>query len=555
MPVITLYYDRLLSHIKSKSSNKKNLSNQDIVETLPYLGLDIEEETEEYVKIEYNPNRPDFSSEWGISRALNGLLGLEKGAPEYQTYNSNVFLNVDSSVLEIRPVFVGALVKGLKLDDESVRQLMVMQDDLDNGIGRKRSKVSTGIHDFDKVKPPFTYKAVKSNFEFTPLGYNEKMSLSRILKEVETGRKYKHIVEGFSKYPIIIDKEENVLSFPPIINGSISIISVETKNLFIDVTSTNLKSAEDVLAVILAALHDKGGRIESVEVRYPTYSKIEPELKSSKMKVEPKLINKLLGLDLNSTEIIECLARSRISAEVEYNYILASIPRYRSDILHPVDLVEEVIIGFNILNLTTTLPETSHIGKLNPKNKFIDSIRNVLIALGLIEVMNFSFVNKETIINTTNSEPSQYIRVENPKTVEHEYLRDSLISSLLMTLERNIHEEYPQRIFEVGKVFTRKTSNESKEEYRVAVAIAHTNANYTEAKSYLEAFLNQLSGLSCETKHLENKLYIHGRGATIEVRKNNAGTIGEVAPEVLEAFSLRVPVSIFELSIEEITKT
>ncbi|HEY4698866.1 MAG TPA: hypothetical protein VIH27_00635, partial [Nitrososphaerales archaeon] len=288
---------------------------------------------------------------------------------------------------------------------------------------------------------------------------------------------------------------------------------------------------------------------------YPTYSKIEPELKSLKMKVEPKLINNLLGLNLNSDEIIECLARSRISAEVKDNCILANIPRYRSDILHPVDLVEEVVIGFNILNLTTTLPKTSHIGKLNPKNQFIDAIRHVLIALGLIEVMNFSFVNKKTIINTTNSEPSQYIRVENPKTAEHEHLRDSLISSLLMTLERNIHGEYPQRIFEVGKVFTRKTPNESKEEYKVAVAIAHTNANYTEAKSYLEAFLNQLSALSCETKHLENKLYIPGRGATIEVGKNNAGMIGEVAPEVIEAFSLRVPVSIFELSIEEITKT
>ncbi|MFQ6135331.1 MAG: phenylalanine--tRNA ligase beta subunit-related protein, partial [Nitrososphaerales archaeon] len=243
MPVITLYYDRLLSMLKQP------LSKQDLIDTLPYLGLDLEEEAEEYVRVEFNPNRPDFSSEWGVARALNGLLGFEKGAPEYTVAKSNITLKVDQSILEFRPFFVGAVVKGVEFDDESIRQIMAMQDDLDNGIGRRRSKVSTGIHNLDSVEPPFEYRAAPPDFTFTPLGYGKEMSMKQMLREVETGQKYGHIVEAFPAYPLITDKDGRVLSFPPIINGETTRVSTETKNLFIDITSTDMKAAEDVLAV------------------------------------------------------------------------------------------------------------------------------------------------------------------------------------------------------------------------------------------------------------------------------------------------------------------
>ncbi len=548
MPVITLYYDRLLSMLKQP------LSRQDLIDNLPYLGLDLEEEAEDYVRVEFNPNRPDFSSEWGISRALNGLLGFEKGAPEYPVAKSNVTLKVDKSILEFRPFFVGAVVREVKFDDESIRQIMAMQDDLDNGIGRRRAKVSTGIHNLDAVEPPFEYKAAPPDFRFTPLGYGGEMSMKQVLSEVETGQKYGHIVEPFPAYPLITDKNGSVLSFPPIINGETTKVSTETSNLFIDITSTNMKSAEDVLAVLLTALSDLGGRLESMEVQYPTFTKTTPDLTASKMDVEPSFINSLLGLNLSPSEIEEHLERSRITAKTTRDTIEVYVPRYRSDILHPVDIVEEVAIGYNIANLTPTLPETADVGRLNSKLEALDSARDVLIGLGLIEVMNFSLISRDTIQKTTGAEPQEHLKVENPKTGEHEYLRDSLIPSLLTTLSKNIHEEYPQRICEVGKVFNRDKTEprEIKEEHRAAVVIAHTKANFTEAKSYLASFLSQLNGLSCSTKPADDAIYISGRAAEVETEGRTIGKIGEVAPAVLEAFSLRVPVSAFELSLEGI---
>jgi phenylalanyl-tRNA synthetase beta chain len=555
MPVIMLQYDRLLTLLR------RPLSKPNLVETLPYLGLDIEEEAEEYVRVEFNPNRPDFSSEWGIARALNGLLGFETGTPRYQVGISGVSVKIDESVLGVRPFFVGAVVKDVEFDDESIRQLMAMQDDLDNGLGRRRSKVSTGLHNLDAVKPPFTYRAVPSSFEFTPLAQGRrKMSIEEILREVETGRKFGHILKGFSKYPLIVDREGEVLSFPPVINGEATRVSTDTRNLFLDITATDLKAAEDVLAVLLAALSDQGGRLESVEVSNPEgVIMVTPNLASGKIKVNQSYINRLLGLNLSHEEFTEYLGRSRLSVEhvdEASTTMTVEFPRYRSDILHPVDVVEEVEIGYNVANLTPTFPASTYVGRLSSRLAALDSARDVLVGLGLIEVMNYSLISREMLVGTVEgSEPSGELLVENPKSGEHEYLRRSLVTSLLATLSKNIHEEYPQKIFEIGKVFYRGEDGEPKEEYRVAVAVAHAEANYTEAKSYLAAFLKQLIGAECVTTASDDHpVYIQGRAADIQVNGKDTGRIGEIAPVVLDKYSLRVPVSAFEIRIESVLK-
>ncbi|MBI2938600.1 MAG: phenylalanine--tRNA ligase subunit beta [Thaumarchaeota archaeon] len=549
MPVITLHYDRLLALLR------RPLSKLNLVETLPYLGLDIEEEAEEYVRVEFNPNRPDFSSEWGIARALNGLLGFETGAPRYQVGRSGVAVKVDESVLDVRPFFVGAVVKNVELDDESIRQLMAMQDDLDNGLGRRRSKVSTGLHNLDAVKPPFTYKAVPPSFEFTPLGQGRKMSMTEVLRDVETGQKFGHILKDFSKYPVIVDREGTVLSFPPVVNGEATRVSTETRNMFIDITATDGKAAEDVLAVLLAALADQGAQLESIEVNYPSSRSVTPNLASTKMNVEQSYINGLLGLNLSQEEFTECLKRSRLGVEQVNETITVEVPRYRSDILHPVDIVEEVEIGYNVVNLTPTFPASTDVGRLSSRLSALDAARKVLIGLGLIEVMNYSLISREMLVSMKGgAELSRELRVENPKSGEHEYLRGSLIASLLSTLSKNIHEEYPQKIFEIGKVFYRGEDGEPREEYRVAVALAHAEANYTEAKSYLASFLKQLLGAECVTVPSDYPVYALGRAAEIQVDSKDTGGIGEIAPAVLDGYSLRVPVSAFELRIEAILK-
>ncbi|MCL5319175.1 MAG: phenylalanine--tRNA ligase subunit beta, partial [Thaumarchaeota archaeon] len=302
-------------------------------------------------------------------------------------------------------------------------------------------------------------------------------------------------------------------------------------------------------------LADQGGQLESIEVSYPSSRSVTPNLAATKMNVDQSYVNRLLGLNLGLEEFTECLKRSRLGVEHVNETITVEIPRYRSDILHPVDIVEEVEIGYNVANLTPTFPASIGVGRLSTKLSALDAAREVLIGLGLIEVMNYSLISREMLVSMKGgAESGRELRVENPKSGEHEYLRGSLIASLLSTLSKNIHEEYPQKIFEVGKVFYRGEDGEPKEEYRLAVASAHAEANYTEAKSYLASFLKQLLGVECITLPGDDPVYVPGRAAEIQVDGKDTGRAGEIAPAVLDVYSLRVPVSAFELRIEVILK-
>ena len=145
MPVVELSYSRL-QKLVGKASKRQ------ISETLPFLGLDIESEEKDLVRVEYSPNRPDYSTDFGISLGLQGLLGIKAGSYKLKIKNSNDYkINVNSSVSKLRPFVTGIIAKNGKIDDKIIKQLMTMQEDLHFGIGRKRKKSSIGIHDLDKI--------------------------------------------------------------------------------------------------------------------------------------------------------------------------------------------------------------------------------------------------------------------------------------------------------------------------------------------------------------------------------------------------------------------
>lgn len=460
-------------------------------------------------------------------------------------------VQVDKSVKDVRPYIVSALIEGITLDDETIRQIIAMQEDLHHTIGRRRAKVSIGIHNFDVLKPPIIYTTETPEFRFIPLGGVEPLSMREVLSKTPVGQKYGWIVARHPRYPILIDSLGQVLSFPPIINSELTRLTPATRNLFIDITATDLKAAEDTLAILASTLADAGGVIRSAEVRYPNRSLLTPNLSEMEMEIELKKVNKLLGLKLKGDDSVECLARSRIEAEYDGGVLKAKIPRYRIDIMHPVDLVEEVAIGYGLDKLTPTMPSTRNVGRPHPELKRLASVREVCVGLGLTEVMNLSLVSRAALYTNLERQPQEAIKVEEPKSSEHEYLRDMIIPSLLLNLSANIHEPYPQRLFEVAKVFQRRRG-EIVEEYHLGVITSHSEANYTEAKSLLDAITQQSFGLRCETKPASNPLFIQGRCA--EIRGALEGVIGEIRPEVLQAFNLRMPAAALELNINHAIK-
>lgn len=543
VPVVNVTFARLKKLLLGVKPQKA-------LDMLPFVGLDIEGVEGDVVRVEYNPNRPDFSSDYGIARALRGLLGKEKGMPRIKISKSRLTIKADRSVKKVRPFVVALAARGGRLDDETIRQIISMQEDLHNGICRRRKKASIGIHNLDAIKFPVKYATAGKDFSFVPLGEPSGMTIEQILDRTETGRAFGHLLQG-GRYPVIIDASGAVLSLPPIINGEKTKVDERCRNLFVEVTATDKKTAEDTLAIIAITLYDAGFAIETVTIDNGRKT-ATPDTRPSTMRVDAGYINGILGLSLSAKEIVSCLQKSRLDAKAMGSRITCTIPRYRVDITHPVDLAEEVAIGFGIYNVEPSFPPALTAGQRSVQSTYFDAVRQTMAGLGMIEAFNSSLASREVLYNLAGRAEQEPLSVDGTKSAEHEVLRDLLVPQLLQSLSRNVHEEYPQKLFEIGKTF-RKVDGKIEEAWAVAVVIAHSEAGYTEAKSALATLLDSGFKTSIVTRAAANPLFIKGRCAEIIVSDDrNVGTIGEITPLAIDNFKLRVPVAAFEVSLSSL---
>jgi len=515
-----------------------------ILDRLPYIGLDIEGVEGNSVRVEYSPNRPDFGTDFGIARALRGLLGKEVGLPEFHTVPSGISVSFDRRLKTVRPFIACATVRGLELDDEGIRQIISLQEDLHNGLGRKRKVVAIGLHDLDAVKPPLFYRAVDPSFEFVPLGKKSPAAVSSILVDTDEGKVYGGALRGSRLYPIISDSEGVVLSFPPIINGNATRVTTKTRNMFIDVTGTDSRVCDDVLAVVATTLAEAGGKLGTVSIRYPGRPRVTPDLAPVELPLNRGLIMSVLGLDLSSAEIVKFLARSRLGAKGSK----ALGPRYRVDLLHPVDIAEEVALGYGIDRLEPVYPPSGQAGSFNHFEDYLDSVSTVMAGSGMIEMMTFELIDEGSLYTLFQRASSDKIIVLNPKSIEHSVLRDALIPGLMATLSGNVKSDYPQRIFEVGRVYAKAEGGVS-ETWHLGCLVAHSQASYTEAKTFLESFCRIVSGKEAVTVPGPHWAFTAGRCATVNVMGVDLGHVGEVRPEAIDAFGLGVPVAGFEIDL------
>ena len=541
MPVIELSYSRLQKLVGKVT--KKQISD-----SLPFLGLDIESENKDLVRIEYSPNRPDYSTDFGIALGLQGLLGIKTGAIKLNVKKSNKYkISVRPEVSKIRPFVTGIVAKNGKIDDKTIKQFMAMQEDLHFGIGRKRKKSSIGIHDLDKISFPLVYTAITRNHKFIPLASEKELSISEILEKTDVGKDYGKILENSTKVPIILDANQDTVSFPPIINAAITTVTTKTKNLFVEVTGINKEDSEDMLSVVATILQKAGFTLETVQITGAKNSTAKFEQK--KIKINPTLINQMLGLNISTSKIISSLKKSRLDASIKGKDIVCTIPAYRFDIFGPMDLVEEAALGYGIQNLTPTMAPPQTLGQINPISSQIKSLSQTMVGLGYLESLNSSLTSKRVLYEMTNRNTSTIISVLDSKSQEHTILRDTILPGLLENLSKNIHESYPQKMFETGTVFT--LDDPISEKTNLSSISAHKDANFTEIKSILQSALKTGFGIHIDTKTTTHPSFEEGRCANIIVNKKSIGIIGEINSKIIENYKIRVPVVGFEISLSE----
>ncbi len=544
MPVINFSYADLCDLIG------REVPKETLRERLPMLGSDLKyaEDSSDELSFEFFPDRADLYSVEGIARALRAFLGFEPGLRTYNVSASDAHLHVDASVKQVRPYIWSGLVEGNDITDALIRSMMDLQEKLHLTVGRNRKKVAIGIHDFRTVKGPFTYKAVRPDeVSFVPLQDTRSMTLSQILNEHDKGRAYASVLEGKERYPLIVDSAGVVLSFPPIINGITTALTENTKDILIDCTGTDLSAVKHAVNIVATALAERGGKIRTVTIHQDGRSETAPDLEPLRMSTTKDAVNNWLGTSLAPSEIVESLKRMGSGASVEGGQIMVRTPAYRSDFLHPVDLAEDVAIGYGFERFGRELPKHATFGEEDPLVAFSDSLKLILIGLGYFEVVTLSLSNpREQYLDMGLKESKNAVLVRNPVSEEHVLVRTSLLPSLLSILRRNKHRELPQKVFEAGDIVL-----DAKNRRMVSGLAIHAKASFTEMKSVVQSLLQGL-GMVCEVRPLDSPSFIKGRCAEVSVGPEIVGIFGEISPATISSFELKYPVIAFELDAEKL---
>ena len=542
MPVVELNLNRIKKLISGSVTKKR------IIDSLPYLGLDIESQDGDKIRIEYSPNRPDYSTDFGIALGLQGLLGIKKGIQKTNIKKHGKFeIKVDPSVSKIRPFVTGIIARNGIIDDETIKQLMNMQEDLHFGIGRKRKKSSIGLHDLDKISFPLNYTTSTRQHSFVPLNSESENTIDQILSETEVGKNYGWVLGDSKKVPIILDAEEKTVSFPPIINASVTTVTTKTKNILVEVTSLDKDAAEDMLSVVVAILQMAG--FEIIQLTVSGKKNCTPKLNSRIIQYDIKLTEQILGLNLTPSAIVSSLKKCRLDAIQKGNKIQCTIPRYRFDIFGPMDIVEEIALGYGIENIVPKLSPSQTLGEKSLMTKKLELISKTVVGFGFTEVLNSSLTSKKILFDFTNRDSSQIISVMDSKSQEHTILRDSILPGLVENLSKNIHESYPQRIFETGTVFSK--AKPISEITNLAGVIAYKEANYSEMKAILQSILKIGFKIDIKTKTPKDNvtMFADGRHSDIFVGEELIGTVGEINSDVLDNFKIRTSVVGFEIKL------
>ena len=544
------------------------------------IGCPVDGNDDQAIEIEVFPDRPDLLSHETLAMASRSFLKIGQNDVELEVKKGEIEIDVDPSLENVRPIIMGAVVRGVDTGsnpeekDDFIQSLMDHQEKLHMTLGRKRKFSSIGVHDLSSLEPPFRVTTVKDSFSFTPLASSGDMTVSEILSIHPKGMEYSHLMDGLEGYPMILDSNEKVLSFPPIINGSHTTVDENTNDFFIDVTGWDERACEACLLLICLSMSQRGGVVESVEITGSDgFKNYTPRGDSRIHRVPERLIGRILGVDLGAVELSEAIEKmggrleeSRtvtdgpnkygrwsdcVVGEIEH---LISMPRWRSDIMHPIDIVEDVAIGFGFNNLPSTLSNT-HIDAIpldssHLKRRFGESMR----ACGLQEVQSLSLSNHKDQFDLTNwPEQGSVSLISNPITADHTVLRQYILPSLLRLLSANRHHELPQRVYELG-VVVRSAKNEE----RGAWASAESGSGFTAAKGIVLAMLRDL-GADNKDIHFEatrngHGPWIRGRGSKIIVKGLEIGEFGEVSPEVSGSFGLKFPIHAGEIDLETVSR-
>ena len=502
-------------------------------------------------------DRPDLWNVEGIARALRSHYSNNQGIPKYNVSKPVMTINISEKVKKVRPYIAAAIIRDIKINDDILKQLIQAQEKIAGTFGRRRREVAIGVFDLDKIIPPLLYTATKpEGLKFEPLDGERKMTPAEVLEIHPKGKEFAHLVKGHDVYPIIIDGANDVVSMPPIINSEKSgRVTKRSKNLLIEITGLEMKNVETALNILSMSLADRGGKIEQVNI---VDSKdniiVTPTFAVKEFKVDKYLIKRTFGFMPSDKEIKSLLERSRYNVvSIDKNdegHAHIQFPTYRQDIMHAMDVVEDMLMAYGFDNIEPQYPEFFTQGSLKSVTIRNRKLREIMVGTGAQEISTFILTNKKNLFEKMNLPDDEIVEISNPVSSNWVVMRSWLTPSLVELLSKNTNVEYPQKIFELGQCVKLNTRSQvgSEDMWKMAYSEAGSKVNFTHAKSVLQAYARTI-GKELKVVSKDHPMFITGRSGQVYLDGTAVGIIGELHPQVLNNWKIEVPTAVWEIEI------
>ncbi|ELY58809.1 phenylalanyl-tRNA ligase subunit beta [Natronococcus amylolyticus DSM 10524] len=603
MPTVDIDPDEL-----RELTGREEKSDEELQADLFALGLEFEGWTEDdEFELEFAPDRLDRLSVEGVARSMRYQYGDARGVHVPSTNAADWTIEVEGSVPDERPYVTGAVIRDVDLDEDGLDSLIQLQEKLHATMGRKRAKGAIGIHDLTMLKgspategnPTIQYVGVEPDEDrFVPLDSDAELTPAEVLEEHQTGREYADLVSEYERYPAIYD-DIGLFSFPPVINGRRTEVSTDSRDLFVEMTGTDQWTIDKMLNIVCYALAARGATLEDVRVEYPDSELVRPDLSTKTKRVAHDRIETLLGIDLDPDEVIDLAERSGLDAtrsedeatgddessitpledrdgleerdgpvgsdeskaeDVSTGDLVyeVTIPPYRVDVLHPLDVIDDLGRAYGFNDLEPRYPEVGTVGGRHERSRLERAARTQLVGLGFEDMLNFHMIDEGQNYERLDVEPGtdaygagEPATIKEPYSEDYTMLRTWCLPSLLQVLENNTHRAYPQHLSEVGfAAELDETENTGVGEGRhIGAVLASHDSGYEDAKARLQALARDFN-VELETPATEHPTFIPGRAANVVIDGEVVGVVGEIHPKVLVEHDLEVPVAAFEFDLE-----
>lgn len=543
--------------------------------------------------------RPDLFDPGGMARALRGFLSIRTGLIDYPVGDAKLSVQVDSRLRQdesYRPYIACAVLRNVRFDHERIKLLMNLQEDLHWALGRDRKLASIGVYDLGKIRTdrPLQYRAVgPDELRFVPLGFplsdaTASLSPREILAKHKTGVAYAHLLSKFSAYPLLTDGLGAVMSMPPIINSEATRVTLATQACFVDVTGLAQRTVDRALNVLLSGLKEVMPelQIEAVKIEYPDGAVATPDFSPAEMALDPRMASETVGVEFGVAELRQLLERmghgvlcepdaqardlssgaastspltsasgsDRVSDSNEHNVLRVRVPAWRNDIMHPIDLIEDVAVAYGYDRLSPRLVPTFTVGSARAIEEKSAIVRRVFTGLGFHQVMTLVLTNEQSAFDKWGvPHDLRAVKIENPISSEQTMCRVSLLPGIVETLTINKQYDLPQHLFEVGDCCFVDPHSETgaREERYVAAAMIGPHVGFADMRAVLDAFAHEMCA-DVAVRAIESPAFLPGRCAGLFVGERQIGTMGELHPRCLEACGLRHAVAALELNLAAI---